>query len=223
MIRTGFTFVEMCIAMSLTAMTGLAIFAFASVTTRTWSATEHTHQLDVTSLQAGALMTNMVERSRALAHVSGTPPRVFLWLTDAFDGSADGQAQFAEMALIEYDASSKSVYLYTADLDAARSAGDEADDVVSVGEMTNTGYATLFKSMEWLAPRRTLLGPGREVDNELEITRVESATFSPIVNGSLPAFEMNATLSRGTERKLVERVFVLRAPTSRPDYANPNE
>jgi hypothetical protein len=219
----GFTFVEMTLAIAITAMTGLAIFAFASVTTRTWAATEHVHQLEVTSLQAGALTTNLVERSRALGFVANSPPRVFLWLTDSYGGAADGQAQFAEMGLIEYDASLKSLMLYRADLSAAGAMGGGADGVISTTEMTHVTYAELFKSMDWLEPPRTILGPGREVEETREMTRVNAATFTPVTSAGLPAFEMNVTLSRGRETVEREYVFVLRAPTLRPDYANPNE
>lgn len=219
----GFTFVEMCIAMAITAMTGLAIFAFASVTTKTWQATEHAHQLEVSSLQAQSIMTDLIERSRALAVVSDSQKLVMVWLTDSFDGTADGQAQFAELAVIEYDQALRSLILYRADMSAAEAARQEAAEIITTAGLSNVEYAFLLKRMQWLDTPRTLLGPGRRVDAGRQIARVDAVTLTPVTTAGLPAFEMNVTLSRGRDTKQQSSVFVVRAPTSRPNYANTNE
>ncbi len=216
--RRGFTFVELCLAMCVTAMVAIALAAFAAAGAQSWRQSEHIQQLQVSSQQGTNLTTRIVESSRALASVIEEPPSLLLWLTDSFDGAADAKAQFAEMALIEYDAELKSVFFYRANMDEAQGAGGDADDVLTTAAMSNPQYATLLKSENWLLPRRTLLGPGRVVAEGLDITRVESVTFTPVTTRDLPAVQMNATLSRGSETKTVEAIFTVRAPTTKPAY-----
>ncbi len=216
--RRGLTLVELCLAMIITAMVGVSVVAFTTMTGRAWRESEYTQQLDVSAQQAGGMIAAMVESSRALGAVGASPPAVFLWLTDSFDGTADAKAQLAEMALIEYDAALKTVFLYQADLVKAQLLRGDADDVLYNHDISNLDFAALFKTQQgWLAPRRALMGPGRTVDDDQTITRVESATFTRLSTSGLPAVEMNVTLSRGSERRVVRSVLTVRAPTARPD------
>ncbi len=220
--RAGFTFVELCIAMAIVSMMAMAIAAFASVTTKTWRETENIQQLQVSVQMASGLLVSTVESSRALASVNSDPASVFFWMTDSWNGNADAQAQFAEMGLIEYDATLQTIFLYRANTAAPQAPGSDAATILPTAAMNSSDYPAYFKTRSaWLAPRRALIGPGRVVDDATVITRVESVEFTPISGGDLPAVEMNATLSRGDHRKNIRCVMIVRAPTARPDYANP--
>lgn len=213
----GLTLVELCLAMLITAMVGVSVVAFTTMTGRAWRESEFTQQLDVSAQQAGGMISAIVESSRAMGAVGASPPGVFLWLTDSFDGSPDAKAQLAEMAWIEYDANLKTIFIYQSDLTKAQLLRGDADDVLTNADMSNLDFASLFKTQRaWLAPRRALIGPGRSVDDDQTVTRVESATFSRLSTGGLPGVQMNVTLSRGTERRVVRSVLILRAPTTRP-------
>ncbi len=218
--RGGFTFVELCIAMGVMAMIAVALATFATASAQHWKQSEHNQLLQISAQQGGHLTTSIVESSRALASVISDPPSLFLWLTDSYDGVADAKAQFAEMAVIEYDPQLKTVFLYRADMQLAQTAGGDADDVLTTAEMSKPTYVNLFKTERWLLPRRALIGPGRQVSDALNVTRVESVEFTPITARDLPAVEMNATLSRGAETKALRAVFTVRAPTTRPSYAD---
>lgn len=218
----GLTLVEMCLGMAITAMTGLAIFALASVTARTWQATENGQSLDISARQAGTILSGIIEPSQALGLVDPSRPGVLIWSGDFYGGVRDGKAQLAELAVITYDPARRSILFYEADPVRTTQAVDEASEVITVDRMNRTDLFNQFLSRSWLAPPRVILGPGDSSWTGMDLTRVDSVQLFPLTQSGLPGFEMNVTLSRGQDVRKVTWIFVVRGPAMRPDYANPN-
>jgi hypothetical protein len=213
----GFTLVEVCLAMIVTAMIGSALAAFSLAVATQWRQSEQQQYLQVSCHQANGVVGPIVESSRAVGGVvTKYKPGVFLWQSDTYSGAADNKAQFCEMSLIEYDADLKTLFYYQGTPSTVTLAQTLAYSVLTSLQMEDPEIVELFKlQTAWQKPRRTLLGPGRVVDASLDITRVESAEFTAIHTGDLPAVKMNLTISRGKERVTLTDVYTLRAPLIR--------
>lgn len=221
MIARGLTLVEMSLGIAITAMMGLAIFGFVSVTTQTWRTTENEQSLDIAARQAGVILSGIIEPSQALGLVNSSLSGVLIWFEDFYGGVRDGKAQLAELAVIKYDSSSRSIQFYEADRNLAAQVGEGASDVVTVDQMNRVDLISRFLSKSWVAPGRVILGPGEHASTKTDWIQVQAVKLFPLTQSGLPGFEMNVTLSRGKNVRDVTWVFVVRGPAMRPDYANP--
>ncbi|GIW76224.1 MAG: hypothetical protein KatS3mg104_1287 [Phycisphaerae bacterium] len=220
MIARGLTLIEMCLGIAITAMTGMAIVGFMMTATQTWQATEEGLSLDLSSRQAGTILGQVIETSKALGLVDSSRKGLLIWQDDAYNGLADGKVQLAELAMIQYDPETSSLWLLVADPAKTASAGTEPSEVIPTEQLNRTSVMDQFASRSWLS-HRLILGPGENDGQKRSFTRVDSVELIPLTRSGLPGFEMNLTLSRGNEQQDVKWVCVVRGPVVRPDYANP--
>lgn len=212
--RRGFTLIELCLAMMITAMVATALTTFAFSMTGYWHETEQRQQLQVSLAQSRSMVAPIFESARGIGCVAvGASPGVFLWQEDTLGDSADQKSQFAEMALVQYDSQTQTIYYYQANKLLNLVGSLTASAELSAADIANPNFIALFKQQNWLLSRRALIGPGREMDSDIAIARVENCVFSEITSGGLPAIQMNATVSRGQERRTLTEVFTVRAPT----------
>lgn len=212
--RRGFTMIELCLAIAITAMVATALTTFAFSMTQYWRETEDRQQLQVSTAQARNMIAPVFESARGLGCVTNNAtPSAFFWLEDTLGGSADQKTQFGEMALLQYDNATKTIYLYQANTSLNLAGSLTASAVLSSSDMANPNFITLYRQQTWLRTRKAMLGPGREVDSDIDISRVTSCSFALITTGGLPAVQMNATVSRGQEQRTLTEVFTVRAPS----------
>ena len=81
--RHGFTLVELCLGMLITAMVAMSLAGFSLAVTHHWRQDQQSQQLQVAGARSGAMMASIVESARALACVSDDPASLFLWQKDA--------------------------------------------------------------------------------------------------------------------------------------------
>ena len=210
--RSGFTVIELCIGMLITAMVAAATATFTMAVVTQWRDGDHAQILDVSLQQARAVIGPIVQSSRQVAEVIASPtPSVFLWQYDSL-GGADQKPQLAEMSLIEYDAATQTIYYYQADSTQDLADNVTATQTLTAADLQNPSTVNVFKSQSWLKPPRALLGPGRVVDSSVETSRVTAAIFQSIVSNGVPQLQWTATITRGNTTADVSDTLTLRAP-----------
>ncbi len=142
----GFTFVELCIGMVVTAMVLSALAAFSLATANAWKAGESTNPvgggktvatIPVIGTLAGARLDNEIGAAQctgayyagSLTTSTGQQASLLLWKTAATDNAIEKQ----EVVLIEYDSADHTIYKYTSTSSAP------------------VLYATEFSAQSWIA------------------------------------------------------------------------
>jgi hypothetical protein len=82
------------------------------------------------------------------------------------------------MALIEYDAVTQTLHYYKANPATLTAASPQASTTITDAYMSDPDVAYYFKQMPWVAPARSLLGPGRVLADAEDAVRVTGATFA---------------------------------------------
>lgn len=210
--QRAFTLVELCIGMMVMGFVAVVLATFASAMSHQWRYSEGQQHLDVTARQGLRLLRPVVQSSRAIGHIYTTPTAaVFLWQNDKLD--RPNIAQFGEMALIEYDDLSKTIYLYEPDPEFDLELNAMAVEAVTNADMANPTVVELFKAQPWLKPRRAILGPG---ESAAALSRVTSCTFSQPqdsgTGGVLPMVALDATLERNGQTLRIRDRIAVRLP-----------
>jgi hypothetical protein len=196
-----------------TAMVAGGIAAITGAAAQQWSDGRERQLLDMTVQQHRHAMGPIIRSARGLGGVvTQYKPAVFFWQADTWGGAADGNPQFAEMALIEYDASTQSLLYYQADPSKLNASSTYASTVLTTSQMADANMAQYFKEMSWIKPARSLLGPGRALDADIVALRVSAATFAISNSANLQSLTVNLTVDRGSYTKTLNNVYGVRAP-----------
>jgi hypothetical protein len=207
--------IELCLGMLMTAMIAGGVAAIADVTARQWNDNRQRQLLGVTVQQHRHSVGSIVRAARSLGGVvTKYKTGVFFWQADTYGGTPDGVAQYAEMALIEYDPATKSILYYQADAASLSAASAYASSTVTGSYMADPDVANYFKQMTWVKSARSLLGPGRTIDDDMETARVTSAAFVVTKASNLQTLQLNVTVERGTLTQTFTDVYGVRAPAT---------
>jgi prepilin-type N-terminal cleavage/methylation domain-containing protein len=222
LLNRGMTLAELIAGMAVMGIIMAAAATFATAVATGWSASAKSSALNATATRSGAQLEASVRASLAIvqtkASTTASPSSyAFLWRYDGFDRAEDGAAQAGEMALIEYDPVSKTVWLYQP-LDESAMTSSQFDQAKqgNWGDLSSPDVVNYFKSGSFLAPRRPLLGPG--LDTTSRAALVMSASFidfdpaggKPMLNYTMQIQPADAT---GTDAvRAVSGSISLRSP-----------
>ena len=157
--RRGLTFVELTIGMAITAVLMLALATFASAVSRGWQNSQDQFKARSVTHQSVAALRDVLSEMLCVVQskagdAAGGSAYMFCWDTDNWNGAADLQAQFGEMSLIEYDPTTKTIWLYkpkdVSQMTAAEktTAGDS-----TWGDYSSTSIVSYYKSSSIVKPR----------------------------------------------------------------------
>jgi hypothetical protein len=158
------TYPELSIGMAITAVLGLALSTFAVAVSTGWKHSEDEHQVRSASMRSVSQIQDSLSEMLCAVQVKvgdagGSSAYFFCWQKDTWGGSADRKAQLGEMALIEYEPATKTVWLYQVK-DAATMTSAEQTTASSEnwGDYTDPAVVTYFKSRSMVAARTPLVG-----------------------------------------------------------------
>lgn len=123
--RRGFTFVELCLALVITALVMSAVTSFVLAMSHSWKHNERSDAATLYARQAAARIDRTIQEGRLIGatyspaggYSGANPPAVILWITDT---NGDGQIQGAECGMLRHDPDNKTlVYYYPGQGDAA--------------------------------------------------------------------------------------------------------
>lgn len=194
--RRGLTLIELTIGL---AMLGMILMASAGLMTATaagWKGTETSFLFASLRDRAGARVEDVLTSARCVVQTvtpatAGQASSVFFWKTDGVTGTANGKAEFGEMALVEFDPATSAIYLYEAVPTATMTAPQLA--LATAYDWGDPKAATLpayFKSQTWVS--KTLL-IGSPATGGAAVTAAAFACFSS--SGSKPVLTYSLTLA----------------------------
>ncbi len=160
----GFTLLELCFGLLITAMVFGAVAGIATAFSKTWVATEGTQMLQAGSRQSIAQVERELRSAKFVGFASegksGDPARVVYWADDTPSGAnmtGDGKMQVSEVRLIEHDASSDSLFLYkfvpngsnaaTGASELKKSDTDDATDAANFKRISGVTAQTLGRNV----------------------------------------------------------------------------
>jgi hypothetical protein len=162
--RRGLTFVELTIGMAISAVIMLALASFVSAVGRGWKNSEEQFKARSVSHQSVAQLRDVLSNMLCVVQTkvgdtAGSNAYLFCWYKDSWGGAADLKAQWGEMALIEYEPSTKTVWIYlpkdVSAMTAQQKGYAELDDW---GDYSSDSIVSLFRASAINLPRRPLVG-----------------------------------------------------------------
>jgi type II secretory pathway pseudopilin PulG len=221
----GFTLVELCLGIALTALVLGALASFLLAMSRAWQSTENTNASILAATQISKRVERELSSAKYIGAVSngsgGGNASVFYWADDNFGGVSDGAVQFGEMRMIEFDTAGRSILLRRAKPIGSMTPEQlaEASRVISALETDDPAVAAFFKTRSFVDSPLPLGGRGTSFTTAgtqgLEIDRV---LFSRERNRDENA--QNVRFVLGVKNRAAQAVqsatVALRAPTTRP-------
>lgn len=225
--RAGFTVVELCLGMLVTTMVMGAMAAMMLTVAQGWNQTQHTQSVDIKALQLQMRLQRLFQSARYVAQYqtgslagTATPAAsIFFWAGDNFNGTSDGLIEAAEMALIQHDPTTGSVYLYQSMPISQMSAGQllaaqatENFATVSAASAINTFINSPF------VVKTTLAGPGANTlsPDNTQITGMRIDVQGLTSTAEKPIVEFQIAATRGSTTENIYASATLRAPSTQP-------
>jgi hypothetical protein len=210
--RRALTFVELTIGMAITAVLMMALATFASAVSKGWQNSQIQFKARSVSNQSVAQLRDMLSGmlcvvDAKIGDASGSSAYFFCWYKDSWGGAADLKAQWGEMALIEYEPATKTVWLYLPkDASAMNSQQTGYAQQEDWADFSSDYMINLFRASTINQPRRALVG-GATGDGGTSVTTAQFgyyaatngkpvATYqlSLVTNGALEPANDNVTL-----------------------------
>ena len=162
--RRGLTFVELTIGMAISAVIMLALASFVSAVSRGWKNSEEQFKARSVSHQRVAQLRDALSDmlcvvQTSIGDASGGRAYFFCWRGDTWNGAADLKAQAGEMALIEYEPSTKTIWLYLVkDVSTMTTQEKNLAAEENWGDYSAEAVVNYFKTSSLVKPRRPLVG-----------------------------------------------------------------
>lgn len=181
--RHGLTFVELTIGMSITAVLMLALATFATAVSTGWKYSETQYMVRSVGNQSvaqlrGTLSDVLCVLQAKTGDSSGAAAYLFCWRSDTWGGAADLKAQFGEMSLVEYDPSTRTIWLYEPKDSADMTASEKTTAAdANWGDSSSEAIITYFKSSSMLKSRRPLVG-GASASGGAQVTSAQFGYYA---------------------------------------------
>ncbi len=227
MFRSGFTVLELSIGLVITAMILAAVAAIVSAAGQGWSEQNVSQSTQMQANQVYARLQKVLAAAKYVAQVtpgsvdgSGVAASLFFWRSDDYpDGATmDGTPQVGEMALIQQDSATKTLWLYQA---------------IPYSQMTPTQLTAAGLTMTWAqmtdptAPgtfiklsfvkAQVIGGPGyTSTGSGLKVVGTQLSVNGLSGTNQLPVIEFSLGFSKDGESLTLYGSSTLRGPTKQP-------
>jgi len=203
--RSGFTFVELCFGLVITALVIAGLAAFSLAMSTAWQNAGSSEAILLAANQDVRLLDAKIRpcaltggwQPGSLDGTSAQPAAVLLWTADT---NASSTVNYSEILLIEHDPVAQQIKLYQAPVPLL------VPDVVY-------SYATIFSQASFIDTFKDGLTPtvlcNNVVGAQFYVGPADSATARPFV-------EFTLTIKAGTQTQVVYGDATLRAPLAVP-------
>jgi hypothetical protein len=208
---------EMLIGMAITAIVLLALTAAAVSVADAWVASDGTEQLQIQCAQIFNRLEYYLSPCKYIVQVqpgsldgsAATPGSVLYWAYDGWNGLADGGIEAGEMALIQHDPTTQTLWLYepipVSQMSPAQLTA--AGTPLSYSTVSNSSWVATFKALNYVTATplgHNVAGATFAADN------VSSTTQRPVV-------EITLALNRSPQPAITQyNAVMLRAPDTQP-------
>jgi hypothetical protein len=170
--------------MAITGVLGLALSTFAVAVSTGWKHSDDEFKMRSANMRGinqiqNALSGMLCVVQAKVGDASGGSAYFFCWQKDTYGGSADRKAQFGEMALVEYEPATKTVWLYEVKTTPMTSAERTEAASESWGDYSSPAVVTYFKSSSIVAPRKPLVGGyGTTAEAGIQVLSAQFGVFA---------------------------------------------
>jgi hypothetical protein len=210
--RSGLTFVELMLGLSITALVMGAVAAFVTAAGTHWRSSEPGQSVHLAQGQVTVRLQHIVRDSRLIGATrsgsldsSGAAAALLLWRADS---NEDGQIQLSEIALIEHDRTQAALLVYELRLPAEMSSAERSarDHTVSYDAIAEPSAPEAFRSIEHVTPVPLARG-------------ISGARFHVHSAGrnQRPALEFALRVNRGGSDGIEYGSATMRGPSRRPE------
>jgi Tfp pilus assembly protein PilV len=213
----GFTLAETLIGLAVTAIVLTALATFTLAIAQNWTVDDGTQQLQAQSDQIYQRVRFNLASAKYIAQVqtgsldgsAATPGSVYYWAVDDWRGVSDEAPQVGEMALIQHDPTTGTLWLYQPIAYAKMTGAQQtaASTTLTYANLTDPTWPATFKALNYV----TATALGTSVTGAVfALNWMNSTTQRPVV-------ECTLVLNRGTQSQSTQYgSTTLRAPYTQP-------
>jgi prepilin-type N-terminal cleavage/methylation domain-containing protein len=215
--RRAFTLAELLIGLAVTAIVLTALATFTMAVAQNWTSDDGTQQLATQSGQIYNRVSFNLASAKYIAQVqagsldgtASTPGSVYYWAADDWNGISDEAPEVGEMALIQHDPTTGTLWLYAPINASAMNASQlsAAGTPLTYANITDPAWPATFKSLSYVT--RTALATS-VTGAVFAVNWMNSTTQRPVV-------ECTLVLNRGTQSPVTQYCTItLRSPSTQP-------
>jgi prepilin-type N-terminal cleavage/methylation domain-containing protein len=213
----GFTLAELLLGLAVTAIVLTALATFTIALAQNWTSQDGTQQLQVQSDQIYQRLRFNLASAKYIAQVQAgsldgsatTPGSVYYWAVDDWQGVSDEAPEVGEMALIQHDPTTGTLWLYQPIAYSAMTTAQQTNAATTLthANLIDPTWPATFKALDYV----TATALGTSVTGALfTVNWMSSTTQRPVV-------ECTLVLNRGTQTQATQYGSVtLRAPYTQP-------
>lgn len=115
--RSGFTLIELCVGMAVTAIVASAVATFSLAVSQNWQVEQHNQRLAIGAQVIAGRIRSTIQSAKLVGgceagslSVTTDPAGIMLWTSDS---NGDGLIQGSETAMLYYDPTSQQLRLYS--------------------------------------------------------------------------------------------------------------
>lgn len=217
----AFLLVELLIGLVIVALIMLGAAAILSAAAQGWNDQDVTRSTQVQANQTYLRVQNALQGALYIGYVSPDSSQtgsIFFWANNDLGGQAAGDPYAGEMALIQYDSSTMTLWLYHVPASQLSNSLTQQPLPLTLSEIDQASEATWFTQQSFVT-RQALGGPGTQVpgaDNlnvssfQVYLSSLTSTTQLPVIE-----YSIGFTRSDGTSLTLYNSTTV-RGPTTQP-------
>jgi type II secretory pathway component PulJ len=218
----GFLLVELLIGMIIIALVMFGAASIMEAAAQGWNDQDVTRSTQLQANQTYVRVQNALQGAKYVGYVtpsSSQTGEIFFWQNDNLGGVEAGDPFVGEMALIQYDPTTASLWLYY--VPSSQLTNAQAQQPLTLADINLSAEATWFAQQTSFVQKQSLGGPGSLANDG---TRLTVSSFQVYVSSlssttQLPVIEYSIGFTRpsdGTTLTLYNST-TLRCPTTQPE------
>jgi hypothetical protein len=220
--RRAILLAELLIGLVIVALVMLGAAAIMDAVAVGWNGQDVTRSTQMQANQTYLRVQNALEGAKYIGYAGSSPGTIFFWADDNFGGVDAGDPCIGEMALIQYDSTANTLWLYKclAKSDMSPSEQTAAAQSWTLSQIDQSSYATQFTQNYSFVEKQALGGPGNEPNDGTRM-RIDGFTVNANSLGSatqLPVVEYSIAFSQTDGTKLtLYNTTTMKGPTTQPE------
>jgi type II secretory pathway pseudopilin PulG len=221
--KRGFLLVELLIGMVIVALVMFGAAAIMEAAAQGWNDQDVTRSTQLQANQTYIRVQNALQGAKFIGYVTPSSSQtgsIFFWQNDNLGGVEAGDPYAGEMALIQYDPTTTTLWLYQVPASQLANALAQQPLPLTLTDVGQSAEATWFTQQSFVE-KQALGGPGSLTNDG---TRLEVSSFQVYVSSlsstsQLPLIEYSIGFTRpsdGTNLTLYNST-TLRGPTTQPE------
>jgi len=218
--RRGFLLAELLIGLVIIAMVMFGAAAILNAVALGWNDQDVTRSTQVQANQTYIRVQNALQGAKYVGYASASSSQsgsIFFWQNDNLGGVEAGDPYIGEMALIQYDPATTTLWLYTVPSSQLSNAAVQA--AWTLTEINSSANASWFAAQSFVE-KQALGGPGNLTNDG---TRLQVSSFQVYVSSlgsdtQLPLIEYSIGFARSDGTKLtLYNSTTIRGPATQPE------